>query len=216
MPAPYLILEQKDRIAVEGKERQRVLRRVRSLERVEHPNARSTTISRIEFPFYTDVDLLELKNPRWANTAARLCFLNHGHSLSWLDGKSSPIHSVNAKADLRITETNVLEYLAFFCFFIRGERGPYLIVDRLDNMFIPGGIDRSTFERRFRSPKIFGQDHNGDWRVSALVYYADAIYFADFLVRLDGTIKMLDDWPVVANLGDEVDAPLSATRAFDR
>lgn len=215
MLAPHLVLEQDGCMAVEGAERQRVLRRVRSLERVEHPSVRSTAISRFDLPFYTDVDLFELKNPRWTNPAARLCFLGRGGSLSWLDGESSPIHAVNAKADLRITETNVLEYLAFFCFFVRGERGPFLIVDRLDNAFIPCGIDRATLEGVFRSPKIFGQDHNGDWRISALVYYADVVFFADFLVQLNGMIEMMDDWPVAEDLGDGVDAPLSATRAFD-
>lgn len=215
MSAPYLVLEQQGSTEVEKQERQQILERVQSLEQVEHPNAQSTTINRFELPFYSDVDLLVLKNDRWINPRARLCFLDHDGSLSWLDGRSPPIHLVNEKADLRITEANVLNYLSFFCFFVRGERGPFLIVDRLENPFIPDAADARTLENLFRPPKVQGQDHNGDWRVSALVYYADAVFFADFLVQLNGMVEMMEDWPVTADLGQEVDAPLSVKGAFD-
>ena len=172
-------------------------------------------IRRFDLPFYTDVTLLELTNARWAGSDTRLCFLDRVGSLEWLDGTSPPIHAINAEADLRITETNVIQYLAFFCFFVRGEQGPFLIFDSLDNRFLPEGTDRSMLESVFRKPSVIGQDYNGDWRVSALVHYADAVFFASFVVYLSGMIEMMEDWPVKAELGHTVEAPLSVTDVLD-
>jgi len=59
-----------------------------------------------------------------------------------------------------------------------------------------------------------GQDQNGDWRVSAVVYYSNAIFVADFLVHLSGMIDMVDDVPIAADLDDKVEAPLSIAESL--
>jgi hypothetical protein len=213
MPAPCLAIEQDLAVADSGVGRQRILRRIRALAEVEHPNARTTAMRRLNLPFYADVDLIELTNPHWPQPAARLCFLEHAGVLHRLDGKPAPIHNVNKQADLRITAANVLAYLAFFCFFIRGDAGPFLVVDRLANRFLPRDVDRMALQRCFRPPRVIGQDHNGDWRASSLIYYAESLFFADFLVRLDGRVEMLDDWEIATHVGSQIDVPLSPSTA---
>jgi len=162
-----------------------------------------------DLPFHPDVPLIELR-PRSSSAAAgRVCLLVQGDALFRLNGTSSPIHEVNGKEMPLIEERTVLHYLNFFCFFVRGEEGPFLIVDRPENGFIPDLGDRSSdIANTFRPPRVWGKNEQGFWLVSGLVYYSNAVFLADFIVQPGGMIEMVCDTDIVADLPARVDAPL--------
>jgi ankyrin repeat protein len=208
--APYLVLEQvasAERLT--GAAREGALQQLRASSVAKLPHARTTQTLRHRLPFYADAHLLECHNPQWPDPAARLCYLTHEGTLYRLEGASPPIHEVNAKAGIHLDAHTVLPYLAFFCFFVRGEDGPFLIVDRPDNPLLPTEVPRARVEQLFRPPKVYGQDDQGAWLASALVYYADAIFFADFRIEANGMIHMQEDVPLAADLPARVHAPLS-------
>lgn len=173
-------------------------------------------ISVFDLTFHPNVPLLELR-PKSSYASGRICFLLGAkklvllkrNKLYRLNGTSPPIHEVNANQQLHINEKTVLDYLAFFCFFVRGDDGPFFIVDSQDNEFLPDlGQLQSEFEAVFRPPRVWGKDEQGNWRVSALVYYSDAVFAANFEVHQDGTVDMLDDTPLLGDLPARIDAPL--------
>jgi len=204
-----LVLEQTPISEMKRARRERLFERIGDMADMPRLSSDTTVARRFALPFYTNVDLVELTDRNWLPAGGRLCFLKRGKDLVRLNGTSPPIHTMNAKADLVITRDSLLSYLAFFCFFVRGDEGPFFIVDRLDNPFLPDSSRGDTFAEVFRPPSIWGQDQNGDWRVSAVVYYSNAIFFADFLVHLSGMVEMVDDTPIAADLDDKVEAPLS-------
>lgn len=162
-----------------------------------------------ELPFHPDVPLLELRPGPSSAATGRLCFLYHGNSLYRLNGTSPPIHEVNGKETPRINEKTVLDYLCFFCFFVRGEKGPFLIVDQLDNAFLPElGERRAEVESVFRRPRVWGKDEQGHWLVSGLIYYDNAMFAADFRVQPSGMVEMDNDTPLLVDLPARVNAPL--------
>lgn len=164
---------------------------------------------RYEPPFYEDVDLIEIAPKDCTPQDGRLYYLHRAGELYRLNGTSPPIHQVNRVAEVTISAATALDYLAFFCFFVRGDDGPFLIVDRLENRYLPQIADVTQLRKAFREPVLHGRDQNGDWRASALVFYSDAMFFADFLIHLDGSIEMKHDEAVVAELGKKVHAPLN-------
>lgn len=167
-------------------------------------------------PFYETAQLLELTDPNWPERL-RVCYLIDRGNLFRLNGTSPPIHEVNAKAPIRIDTANVLFYLTFFCFFVRGEEGPFFVVDSLDNALLPNQIaDYSDAKRQnrsvrdiFREPRYLGLTESGHHMVSSLIYYSNAVFFADFAIQPTGMIEMVDDMPLIADLPDRVDAPLT-------
>lgn len=162
-----------------------------------------------DVPFYADVPLMELRPRSTAAATGRLCFLLSDDSLYRLNGTSPPIHEVNAKQKPRIGEDTVLQYLAFFCFFVRGEEGPFLIVDRPENGFLPDYGDQKTEVLNvFRPARSWIKDEDGNWLLSGVVCYSNAHFFADFRVQPSGMVEMVDDTPLVADLPASVDAPL--------
>ncbi|HEV7660369.1 MAG TPA: hypothetical protein VGO55_11040 [Allosphingosinicella sp.] len=192
------------------RDRQVYVEGVNALEKFPREIVATMDVQVFELDFYEDVELGVLTSPRLTPSDARLCFLRQGQRTWWLDGSSLPIHQVNALADLRIEQGNVLEYLAFFCFFVRGDDGPFFVVDRTDNPFVPPSPKRSEIFENFRQPKIWGQDGNGDWRLSALIYYGDAVFDCPFVVSLSGMIDMLSDFALVPEMGARIAAPLDA------
>ncbi|WP_460102942.1 hypothetical protein [Sessilibacter sp. MAH4] len=165
-------------------------------------------ISVFDLTFHPNVPLLELRRNS-SSATGRICFLLQGDKLYRLNGTSPPIHEVNGNQQPHINEKTVLDYLAFFCFFVRGDDGPFFIVDCEENEFLPYlGQLQGDFEAAFRPPRIWGKDKQGNWRVSALVYYSDAVFAANFEVHQDGTVDMLDDTLLLDDLPARIDAPL--------
>ena len=169
-------------------------------------------------PFYPGGRLLQFRHTRWVEQQQRLCFLEVGDKLVWLNGTSPPIHEVNATGALLLDEANVLDYLCFFCFFVRGEEGPFLILDSIDTPFLPKGITdyrmpagkgpAASFAELFRPPMLHGRDAAGKFRVDAMMYYSNAVFTADMLVQPGGMVEMQDDEPMLADLPSKIDAPL--------
>jgi hypothetical protein len=175
----------------------------------EWGNIDALDISVFDLPFHPDVPLIELRPSSSTSSTGRICLLLQGNKLYRLNGSSPPIHEVNRREKPHIDEKTALSYLAFFCFFVRGEGGPFLIVDRLDNGILPDlGVRRGDIETAFRPPRVWGADEQGNCLVSSLVFYSDAVFFADFSVHPSGMIEMLDDTHVLADLPTRVDAPL--------
>ncbi len=162
-----------------------------------------------DLPFYPNVPLIELQ-PRSASSAVgRLYFLIQDNKLFRLNGTSSPIHEVNNLEPPVLTEETSLQYLAFFCFFVRGDEGPFLIVDRAENCFLPDfGERREDIADVLRAPKVWGRNEEGYWLVSSLVYYPDAVFFANFNIQPSGMVEMISDTPILKDLPAGVPAPV--------
>ncbi|PRZ43819.1 ankyrin repeat domain-containing protein [Tritonibacter scottomollicae] len=162
-----------------------------------------------DLPFHPNVPLIELRPRSTSSAAGRLCFLIHDDKLFRLNGTSPPIHEVNGLEAPEINEETVLQYLAFFCFFVRGEEGPFLIVDRSENGFIPDlGERHDEITNAIRAPRVWGRNEEGNFRVSGLVYYSNAGFFSNFIVQPSGMIEMISDAPILTDLPAGVDAPV--------
>ena len=208
MAAPFLLMERDAGEPLEGTSLDALTNLFAKDNRLPDLSTLNATVLRYNPSFYEDVDLIEISTENWSPQHARVYYLLHDGDFYRLNGTSPPIHQVNAKADIVITESTVLDYLAFFCFFVRGDEGPFLIVDHLSNVYLPKIANTAELRSVFRQPAVWGQDENGDWRASALVYYSDALFFADFLIHLTGMIEMKDDQYLIADIGERVDAPL--------
>jgi hypothetical protein len=139
-------------------------------------------------------------------------YLTAEGNLYRLNGTSPPIHEVNAIAPVKITDDNVLEYLRFFCFFVRGEEGPFLIAEDMDNPDMPGNMDaqtRSVIEGTIRPASYEGKNPQGFFLCDAVVFYSNALFLANFAIQPTGMIEMLDDQPIAADLPVRVDVPIA-------
>jgi hypothetical protein len=180
----------------------------------------TSEVSWHDLPFYDDVVLIQVNDKMWSPRHLTVYYLlffsqcGEGHLLR-LDGTWEPIHEVNAKAQINITEETVLDYLKFYCFFVRGEEGPFLIVEDVNKIHMPKNVDpniRSVIVDMVRPANFEGKDKNGLFLCDAVVFYSNCLFVANFAIGPRGMIEMLDDDPIATDLPVMVDAPISAER----
>ncbi len=172
----------------------------------------STEVHWRKMPFYDNVVLIRLRDKSWGKSKLNIYYLTDQGNLFRLNGTSPPIHEVNAKAPIKVTEDNVIEYLKFFCFFVRGEEGPFLIAESMDDPYIPQNMDPKTkavIEGTVRAATYEGKNDQGHFLCDAVVFYSNALFIANFAVQPSGMIEMLDDEPIAADLPVKVDAPVT-------
>ena len=197
---------------VTGDELDGFLAQVGTIDGRHNTSSSSTEVSWRPLPFYEQVVLIRLRDENWDPQHLQIFYLANQGQLTRLDGTSPPIHMVNAESPVKITDDNVLDYMRFFCYFVRGEEGPFLIAENIDDPAMPKNLDDSTtkvIEGVLRDASYEGKDDNNYWLCDAVVFYDDALFLANFAVQPSGMIEMLEDHDLVNDLGVRVDSPVS-------
>lgn len=198
--------------AVQGAELGGFLEQINPIDGKYRVSADTTEVHWRTLPFYETVALIRVRDPNWVSKKLNIYYLTDQGNLFRLNGTSPPIHEVNAKAPIKINENNILEYLRFFCFFVRGEEGPFYIAESMEDPNMPVGMDeatRSVIENSIRPATFEGVNEQGHYLCDAAVFYSNAMFNANFAVQPTGMIEMLDDEPVVADLPVRVDCPVA-------
>jgi hypothetical protein len=150
-------------------------------------------------PWYDSVSLLRVKDATWAREKLVVFYLRTQEgALNRLDGTSLPIHAINASEPIRLNDSNVIDYLRFFCFFVRGEEGPFYLLERPDDLALPIDMDPTTTRaiKELARPAQMGKNNEGQYLCNAVVLYSNLIFTASFGVRPAGTVEMFDDEPI--------------------
>lgn len=198
--------------AVTGEELAGFLEQINPVDGKYRVSADSTQVHWRLLPFYETVALIRVKDPNWVNKKLYIYYLTDRGNLFRLNGTSPPIHEVNAKAPIKVTEQNVLDYLRFFCFFVRGEEGPFYIAENMNDPNMPANMDAATqsaVEGTLRPATFEGMNEQGHYMCEAVVFYSNALFIATFAVQPTGMIEMLDDQPIAGDLPVRVEVPVS-------
>jgi len=197
---------------VQGEELTGFLDQINPVDGKYRVSAESTQVEWRMLPFYDNVALIRVKDPNWVNKKLTIYYLTDQGNLFRLNGTSPPIHEVNAKAPVKVNQENVLEYLRFFCFFVRGEEGPFYISESMEDPNMPTDMDdttRSVIEGTIRPASFEGMNEQSHFLCDAVVFYSNALFIANFAVQPTGMIEMMDDEPIAADLPVKVDCPVS-------
>lgn len=198
--------------AVRGEELSGFLEQINPIDGKYRVSADTTQVHWRMLPFYETVALIRVRDPSWANQKLNVYYLTDQGNLFRLNGTSPPIHEVNAKAPVKITQENVLDYLRFFCFFVRGEEGPFYVAETMDDANMPKQMDdttRSVIEGTIRPASFESMNDKGHYLCDAVVFYSNALFIANFAVQPTGMIEMLDDEPIAADLPVRVEVPVT-------
>ena len=198
--------------AVNDAEKQGFFDKVGEIDGKHKPETGTTEVHWRQLPFYQNVALVRLRDTNWDPSNLCVYYLTHKGELTRLDGTSPPIHMTNAEAPIKVTDDNVLDYLRFFCFFVRGEEGPFLVSETMDTYGMPQDLDEGTrraIEGVLRPASYEGKNDDGHFLCDAIVYYSNALFLSNFAIQPSGMIEMMEDDPLVTDLTSRVDVPVS-------
>jgi hypothetical protein len=198
--------------AVSDTEKQGFFDKVGKIDDKHECTAETTEVHWRQLPFYKQVALIRLRDTNWDPSHLSVYYLTNKGELTRLDGTSPPIHMTNAEAPIKVTEDNVLDYLRFFCFFVRGEEGPFLVSENMDSYGLPENMDDTTskaVEGVLRPATYEGKNSEGHFMCDAIVFYSNALFLSNFAIQPSGMIEMLEDDPLLTDLPVRVDKPVS-------
>ncbi len=173
---------------------------------------RTTAVHFRTLPWYENEVLIRVHDPDWQTKDLALYYLTCEQSLMRLNGSSPPIHEVNAKAPIRLNDLCVLDYLKFFCFFVRGDEGPFFIpADAAAPLLPPASVAvlSDDAKARLSVARLTHVDEQGTYHCEATVYYGNALFSAEFSVAPTGMIEMHNDTAICGDLPELIQAPLT-------
>lgn len=189
---------------VPGEQLEPFLKLVNPIQAKHNASPASATVEWSQLPFYTTIGLVKVNDSAWAPNTGPFWFLAKQGRMFLLDGSSAPIHDANEADPVKVTDQNALDYLRFFCYFVHGDEGPFLIVENIDHPAIDKAkLDDSTrkvIEDAIRPAAFEGRTSEGALEASAMVLYGNALFSARFSMTENGMIEMIDDEPVAADL----------------
>jgi hypothetical protein len=198
--------------AVKGDELAGFIAQVGTVDGKHRTSPETTSVSWRSLSFYEQVVLIRVRDRTWVPENLSVYYLANQGTLTRLDGTSPPIHQTNADAPIRLSDDNVMEYLHFFCFFVRGEDGPFLVAESMDTHGMPRTMDDTTrrvIEGTIRPATFEGKNAEGFWLCDAIVFYSNALFFSNFAIQPTGMIEMTDDDPLAQDLPVRVDCPIA-------
>jgi hypothetical protein len=172
----------------EGEEGAAALRRLAS----ELPTyfADSTLVSSrcLRLSFYGAHRLMELTFVR-DHGMGRIFVLDGPQGTLWLNGESAPIHDTNDAESLALTESTVADYVRFFFYFLRADRGGFVLIESSEEVEAAEDVgnhsedqdEALTLEaaRAKANPLLIqGPDATGHWLADATVAYDGGLFSA--------------------------------------
>ncbi len=189
---------------VTGPQMDPFLKLVNPIQGKHTANAATASVAWCQLPFYTSIALVRVDDSAWPAGTGPFWFLAKQGRMFLLDGSSAPIHDANEADPIKVGEANALDYLRFFCYFVHGDEGPFLIIEDINHAALDQArlepATRSVIEGAIRPAAFEGRTAEGGFETSAMVLYGNALFAARFAMTENGMIEMIDDEPVAADL----------------
>ena len=131
-----------------------------------------------------------------------------GGEVRALDATSRPIHETNAvEPPVLQSPHDASEYLRFFCWAISGDKGRFILVERLRDIAwatAPPEPERAVLRDRLEPIHVEARAESASaddrWRLSATIAYDNAVFRGHFEIDRAGTVGMIDDEPIITGL----------------
>ena len=149
-------------------------------------------------PFYEHFRLLRLSNVGAAKGAIYALWSKDVPDIFVLDGTSAPIHEVNEREHLELTDETVEAYFRFFMFGVRGDEGAFVLYEKPAT-----GASKAVarLARPLERVPPDGANDGEDFAFKAVIAYANGLFQARFAVGRSGAVRMTDDEPESPELG---------------
>jgi len=151
--------------------------------------------------FYPGVHLARLQSKTWGGSPRAVFLLVLPGKTLWLDGASQPIFQANALLGLQLTVDTALDYLRFFCFFVRSQGAPFYVVeDPGDPNLAELRRTRPELVESIARPASLETGVDGIFRARAAILFDNHCFRAAFDISPAGLVTMTDDEPVATGL----------------
>jgi len=173
-------------------------------------DASTTEFGRCSLAWYPGYYLYQLRDMHWGDSNLSLYYLaSSEQDLIRLKGAAPVINEVNVKSPIVLNEKTVLDYLCFFCFFVRGDEGPFYIFESMQDANLPNDPIIQKILVESTRPAVFeGYDNQGNYLTDAVIFYGDVVFIGNFEINSKGMIQLVSDEPIASDLPFRINLPI--------
>lgn len=176
----------------------------------------STTNSRLVWRtllFYPGATLVRVTDLSWRPHGLTMYFIGLRGQYRRLDGARRFIHFLNEKIPLKLTAQNIIDYLRFYCFFVRWQGRPFLLIEQPEDLghFTPALTDSQIAEiiPHLSPITVISEDPVEGYALSATLRYSDSLFACTFMVTPKGHVRMLTESELPVKLPVDTGADLA-------
>jgi hypothetical protein len=167
-------------------------------------NIGSSEVTRAYLPFYKDIFLFKVTN--YASVPSfSFQYLGDGTFFHYMDGTAEPIHAANDKGKLDLTETNLMDYLAFYYEHVEeADSDEITIIKDPHDMPLLDSLEPMAYASVMRNhkPAAIITNNDGGYTVETEIYTESQLLRATIEVTKKGRVKMLDQKMIMNEMLD--------------
>lgn len=176
-----------------------LVEKLNKLHGIDLFSAESTRLRTQALAFFEDHHLLEAVEFA-AHPPMRMHFLLKGSSIVKLDGTRDTLIEAAKKAKRKLTDETVPAYIRFFLSEMMGEDGPFLIVEKTDDMPLHEPGDDLLADLTDKLLPLSVKADDAGFKAEAAILYGQTLYQATITVDQDGAVDLEDETELATNL----------------
>ncbi len=163
-----------------------------------------TTILSINLPFYPGYNFLHVADHASHPPLERFVFRKEGaEEYIILDWRFDTIYALNEKADFKLDEKSVLEYVRFFFSYVKGRHGRFILCESADHVKWkdePPAEVRKSLNQALKPLELKEKTKEGVYVLKAYMMLKDTLFTVIVTVDQAGKIGMTDHEILIENI----------------
>jgi len=163
-----------------------------------------TTILSINLPFYPGYNFLHVADHASHPPLERFVFRKEGkEEYTILDWRFDTIYGLNEKADFKLDEKSVLEYVRFFFSYVKGRHGRFILCESADHVKWkdePPAEVRKSLNQALKPLELKEKTKEGIYVLKAYMMLKDTLFTVVVTVDQAGKIGMTDHEILIENI----------------
>lgn len=144
-------------------------------------------------PFYKTIKLARCRHR--SEEEQYLYYLIYKNMALELSGPSDNIYEANDLDGVFINKDNVIQYIKFFCYFIKADGSNFIVIENCDDEDlepINNDLDEGILSR-IGKMEYLGYNQKMRHEVSGIVRYKESLFRAKYEIETDGHVEMIDE-----------------------
>ncbi len=158
-------------------------------------NVDSTTIRKYKLNFYPKYKFLELTDLSAVPTVRKYVIYKKG-DVNVINWTNEIIYSINEKAPVKLTATNIGEYIRFFFNYVRGRHGRFVVIEDIEEIHWkvePPAQGRKAIQDILQPIKLLEEDGEGNFTIEVFMLFKDSLFKAKAYITADGMVSLSDE-----------------------
>jgi hypothetical protein len=156
-------------------------------------------------PFYNGYHLGEITDLN-SSPMRQISFIYEENSnkedIYILDGTNEPIYLLNKKVPIFLNKENIITYVRFFFYYVRGRFGRFNIVENVDEINWreePAPSGRRALGKMIQ-PLEFKETAKEDYQLSCSIIFKDSLFESDITVQENGDVSLSNQEMLVEDI----------------